>query len=639
MILDKINSLHLANKFVKEKDKPWIIFAGSAISFKDPSNLPSVKKVKSTLAERLASYGGSKLNKNYKNKVLEYKDYLVDGKYSSIFSEIPFETFLSFFYRSIANFSDFILDLYGIRTNKLYNINHNIIGLLVREGFVRQVITTNYDLLLEEAFKECFRLSCETFIIQNIKKGEIERLISDTALSENLKRKPIVKLHGCCSVKKTIVFTEEGVDQWRESISCILPLLLDKANIIFIGYSGRDEIDIMPIIGELSINERITIYWLTRPGEEEENLPKDLNFIQVIHDLDNSSGDNMNALIAIAKKTGIFSEIKISPKKNFARSINSAKKVSSAIDEIFKREKYPHITSLRILTSIFEHLKIGDIALNLASIAKSIDEGSFSALDYGRFFEILRLYPVAITYFLRGIKSENISDRERLYYYCSIAFCNKVMGKLSIAHKYYKKAFKLAPKDLKELDIHLIDQLLRGKVELLLYMVEMRFAREKTSKKRIMEARNLLNKLEQTVSWDNNIKALILRNKARIQIIEGDGNKDFENAKKMAQDAFNILKARNQLEGMTVVSRTLAAADPKRAFNILIPLMKKALERRYWQEFLKLIIELLVDTLFRSQKIIRTVKKFVGLFLSIFWIAKSYISVLFWYLRVYVCKR
>ncbi|MBC7334065.1 MAG: SIR2 family protein, partial [Actinobacteria bacterium] len=379
MILDKINSLDLANKFVREKDKPWIIFAGSAISYKDPSNLPSVKMIKSILVERLAYYGSSKLNKNYKNKVLEYKDYLVDGKYSSIFSEIPFETFMSFFYRSIANFSYFILDLYGIGANKLYNINHNIIALLVREGFVRQVITTNYDLLLEEAFKVCFRSNCETFLIQNIKKGEIEDLISNTALSKNLKKKPIVKLHGCCSVEKTIVFTEESIDRWRESISYILPLLLDKANIVFIGYSGRDEIDIMPIIRELSINERITVYWLTRPEGKEENLPKDLDIIQVIHDLDNSSGNNVNALIAIAKKIGIFSEIKIPPKKNFERSINPAEKVSLAIDEIFKREKHPDITSLKILTSIFEHLKIGDIALNLASIAKSIDEGSFSA--------------------------------------------------------------------------------------------------------------------------------------------------------------------------------------------------------------------------------------------------------------------
>ncbi|MBC7334486.1 MAG: hypothetical protein H5T85_08580 [Actinobacteria bacterium] len=154
----------------------------------------------------------------------------------------------------------------------------------------------------------------------------------------------------------------------------------------------------------------------------------------------------------------------------------------------------------------------------------------------------------------------------------------------------------------------------------------------------IKKIKSLLNELEQTIGWDSNIKALILRNRARVQIIEGEEKKDFENAKKNAQYAFNILEARNQLEGMTVVGRTLAAADPKNAFNILRPLIKKAWERKYWLEFLKLIIELLVDKLFVSPRIIRTVKKFGGLLFSIFLIIKSYISALFWYLRVHVCK-
>jgi len=164
---------YLINEFIKKRDKPWIIFTGSAISFNRPSNLASVDFIKSIALKFLSNIKSENLDKLDKDKITNLKNQLLQGSYKEQFYNMPFETFISQMYRNIPGFSsDLIVDLFGLEFTKEFNINHEIIALLLKHNYIRQIITTNFDLLLEEALKSIGILS-SSFIIQDKRNRNI----------------------------------------------------------------------------------------------------------------------------------------------------------------------------------------------------------------------------------------------------------------------------------------------------------------------------------------------------------------------------------------------------------------------------------------------------------------------------------
>ena len=594
------DSNYLAESLIKKRDKPWVIFAGSAISLNEPSNLPSVDMIKNISIKCFKDIISSKFDKNDKDEILKYIDYLLKGDYVLPFNNIPFETFMRFFYDNIPGFSfDIIIDLFGLKTSSLFNINHNIIALLIKEKFIRQVVTTNYDLLLEEALKE-YNIENSSFIIQDPKNTEkIRETIIKGYLLKILEEKPIIKLHGCCSIGNTLVFTEENIDKWKEIIYRISYQFLENTHTIFIGYSGKDYIDIMPAVKELSTKGKIDIYWLAL---SKNDIPKDLNTIAVLHNLNKDKEIDKNALIAIAENTGIIDKIK-TPFRYFPNELILNSKVSSVIKQNIKKVENSDLSSLKTLTSIFEHMKEGKIAIGLANLSKKIDNTSFTDLNYGRFYEIIRNYKEAIYRFLNNIDDKNISLAEKIQRYCSAGFCESVIGRFDISNKYYVEASKLAPKNLKGLGISLCDQLLRGKAELYLKILEVDFNIALDKKEKIFkEIEGLLNELENIIGPDTTRKALILKNRVHLKILQAKTLQDFRSAKELAKEAYYIMQSRNQFEGQTVVARILLIADPKdkESYKIVWNLIKETCKRKYKQEFYKLIFSFVPNIIFRN---------------------------------------
>jgi hypothetical protein len=108
--------------------------------------------------------------------------------------------------------------------SRTFNEIHVAIGKLVQSRRIQHVITTNYDLCLDEVFKDILNRTVVT-------KHDAEAVDTE---------RPIYfKIHGCASQPESLVFTLSGEKRmvpWKRSL---LERLLPN-RLLVIGYSGRD---------------------------------------------------------------------------------------------------------------------------------------------------------------------------------------------------------------------------------------------------------------------------------------------------------------------------------------------------------------------------------------------------------------
>lgn len=113
----------------------------------------------------------------------------------------------------------------GIYNKDKANDCHDAIARLVRAGAVRHVITTNYDLCLERAFRSI----------------GIQRVVRPEHLDRCKRGLPTYfKIHGCASDPDSLVFTlsgEPALVKWKRDL---LTQLVEGHRLVVIGYSGLD---------------------------------------------------------------------------------------------------------------------------------------------------------------------------------------------------------------------------------------------------------------------------------------------------------------------------------------------------------------------------------------------------------------
>jgi hypothetical protein len=106
---------------------------------------------------------------------------------------------------------------------------HQIIARLAKGGYFKQIFTTNYDCLIEDALKE---VDCPRHVSKTDKQ---------LGLAGN--RVHVIKLHGCIEDDETLVITE---DQYRDffhkrpTLSKILGACLAQNPFLFLGYGLED---------------------------------------------------------------------------------------------------------------------------------------------------------------------------------------------------------------------------------------------------------------------------------------------------------------------------------------------------------------------------------------------------------------
>lgn len=166
----------------------------------------------------------------------------------------PFEAFM----QTIINLSgdDQLLDIFKLGSP---NSNHLLIAHCCKAGIVKQIYTTNFDLLIENAFKIVGLEKGKDYLVFSNEK-EFKKGLA--LIKKNDKRIKLFKLHGSIHDKTTIRTTLESIgrNDWLVERSKVIQYAFShkpKSAVIIQGYSFSDFFDINTVLLKLKKNKRI----------------------------------------------------------------------------------------------------------------------------------------------------------------------------------------------------------------------------------------------------------------------------------------------------------------------------------------------------------------------------------------------
>lgn len=259
----------MLNRLINEinisiREKSTAIFCGAGISYN--SGLP--------LATDLVK------------NILDIID-IKDNDASAILnSNMPFEFFIETIKSEVS--VDEILDVFSKGEP---NINHKLIAELIKLGFIKTVLTTNFDLLIEKSL-----------LIIGLKKGEhfdvfsTEEEFGKVNWDDN--KIKIIKIHGCISNKSDMAITLDDVASktvCENRNSIIKNFFSDKINpnILVIGYSCSDLFDISPQIELLKENSSV-VFFIQHTGKEYNFKIEDISVENLKNPFKSFSGQRIN---------------------------------------------------------------------------------------------------------------------------------------------------------------------------------------------------------------------------------------------------------------------------------------------------------------------------------------------------------
>jgi len=224
------------------KNKKNTFFVGAGISVN--SGIPSANQIKNSILTNLP------LQTDHLELIEKNK--------------IPFELFMECLIENAGN--DSLVDLFE---GGKPNVNHVLLANLCKQGIIHNIITTNFDNLLELALDEAV---VEYNLVYN--ETDFANILWDSP------RVNLIKIHGSIHDKKRLAITlkkvssKELIHQRNQVIEKIFSKEVSDT-IAFMGYSCSDIFDINPTVRR-SVNSLISIIYLQhRPNLEDpiEVLP------------------------------------------------------------------------------------------------------------------------------------------------------------------------------------------------------------------------------------------------------------------------------------------------------------------------------------------------------------------------------
>lgn len=205
---------------------------GAGISKQPPSNLPLGRELIHYILKCLCKY--SVLKKFYEEMLMK------ESSLSKRLFEYPFEGFIQFFERNYS-ILEFLTRIFMCEKNRP-NLIHSLIAKLVSKNLVNDVMTTNFDLLLERALER-----------ENV---NFQVYFRETQFGDYVKRKTrvfaLVKIHGSAHKASSIRATFDVISGrrfLRRRAKAITTFLSTPGRIIVVmGYSAKDEFDINPVV-------------------------------------------------------------------------------------------------------------------------------------------------------------------------------------------------------------------------------------------------------------------------------------------------------------------------------------------------------------------------------------------------------
>lgn len=256
------------------KTRKLAIFCGAGICLNPPSNLPLAGELRQEIVntllpeEELSDESRMLLEKGI---VTIQRDFKLSDKLMKETRYYPFEAFLQTV-NTNASIIETIVKIYqGGEPNKA----HTLLAELLKQGYVCEIMTTNFDTKIEVALEQLLGHKGERW-----KKNEDFTVIykeSDFLKADFSRiRRPIIwKIHGTIGDSQSLRTTLKTIArrELREARSKILRYFFQKAdqNILIIGYSCSDEFDINPILNAL--DSETHIYLIQHLPKQSNKLP------------------------------------------------------------------------------------------------------------------------------------------------------------------------------------------------------------------------------------------------------------------------------------------------------------------------------------------------------------------------------
>ena len=225
-----------------------------------------------------------------------------DKDINELNNNIPFEAFMEIIsdYGNLpTDFSRSILDMYN---HSKPNINHLVIAKLAKEGFIKTIITTNFDTLIEDAFKLEGWIEKENY---NVYCREDE-LIWENFYNDKVN---IFKIHGSSSDKESIRITltsiaNKSFSQKRKDLIDFLFSSGPHNTVLVLGYSCSD-IDLVPCISSISSSNKNIIFIHHKTGLPINSI--DMHDVEQMGDMYKKNPfTNYNKCTWLAADTDIF---------------------------------------------------------------------------------------------------------------------------------------------------------------------------------------------------------------------------------------------------------------------------------------------------------------------------------------------
>jgi tetratricopeptide (TPR) repeat protein len=231
------------------------LWVGAGVSRSDPSNLPLANELKFHILEKLCP------DSDLRDRLLK------GGNLTTKITAYPLEATIHLISRH-HKVMETIAELFRSGSP---NKNHLLIAKLMQQGLLKNVLTTNLDLLIERALEKEWRKGVDFDVLAS--EDEFSAMVSSPSHPR------IFKIHGSADNLQSMRVTLDLVASKRLSQprAKLLESFMNSSEgeLLVLGYGARDEFDLNPVLRRISSNKRI-FFVHHAPGKHEisEELPE-----------------------------------------------------------------------------------------------------------------------------------------------------------------------------------------------------------------------------------------------------------------------------------------------------------------------------------------------------------------------------
>lgn len=220
-------------KYIKRSE--LIVFCGAGISFN--SGIPLVYEIKKNVLKQLA------LGDKEINSIVEFP--------------MPFESFMESLIDRCK--TDLLFDVFE---SSHPNTNHYFLAHLAKLGYLKIIITTNFDTLIEQALEK-----------MNVPYLKYYNEYDFDKIPQNNNSLLLIKLHGCISDRNNMAITIKRVAQQKlvfQRMQALNTAFSNKSNkaLLIMGYSCSDIFDIIPAIITNEGKKNISVYLIEHVSKD-----------------------------------------------------------------------------------------------------------------------------------------------------------------------------------------------------------------------------------------------------------------------------------------------------------------------------------------------------------------------------------